>query len=81
MGVVFSIVSGLNYRHIYMHIYTYISVIYTLDVWCFPVLCRHRTHLSTHIGGSVAGKGGVAYTAAHSSPTRWQGVALLEMVL
>ena len=63
-------------------IYIYICAIYTLDVWCFPVLADTAyTRRHVPIGGSVAGKGGVAYIAAHSSPTRWRGVALPEMVL
>ena len=60
-GCGFSIVSGQNYghralytyRYIYIHIYIYdiyiyIYAIYTLDVWCFPVFGRHRTHSSAH---------------------------------
>ena len=69
------------YGHIYIqiHIYIYIYDIYmcgldyTLDVWCFPA--------SLPIGGSVAGKGGVAHIAAHGSPTKLREVALPETVL
>ena len=68
--------------YIHTDIYIYICAIYTLDVWCFPVFGRHRTHSSAHTNrGSVADKGGVTYIAAHSSPTRRRGVALPEMVL
>ena len=35
------------YIYIYM-IYIYICAIYTLDVWCFLVFGRHRTHSSAH---------------------------------
>ena len=43
---------------------------------------RNTAHTRRHIpiGGSVAGEGGVAYIAVHSSPTGWRGVALLETV-
>ena len=43
---------------------------------------RNTEHTRRHIsiGGSVAGEGGVAYIAAHSSPTGWRGVALPETV-
>ena len=66
--------------YIYIHTDIYIChIIYmrdlddTLDVWCFPA--------SLSIGGSVAGKGGVAHIAAHSSPTGLREVALSETVL
>ena len=36
------------YIYIYVYIYIYKCVIYTLDVWCFPVFNRHRTHSSAH---------------------------------
>ena len=49
-----------------------------------PVANNYRNTAQTRrhipIGGSVAGEGGVAYIAAHSSPTGWRGVALPEMV-
>ena len=43
---------------------------------------RNTAHTRRHIpiGSSVAGDGGVAYIAAHSSPTGWRGVALPETV-
>ena len=43
---------------------------------------RNTAHTRRHIpiGGSVAGEAGVAYIAAHSSPTGWRGVALPEPV-
>ena len=43
---------------------------------------RNTAHTRRHIpiGGSVAGEGGVAYIAAHSSPTGRRGVALPETV-
>ena len=43
---------------------------------------RNTAHTRRHIpiGGYVAGEGGVAYIAAHSSPTRWRGVALPEKI-
>ena len=83
VGVVFSIVSGQNYGHIYIQIYIYICVRF-IHWMCsvfrsFADTAHTRRHIP--IGGPVAGKGGVAYIAAHSSPTRWRGVALPEMVL
>ena len=43
---------------------------------------RNTAHTRRHIpiGGSVADEGGVAYIAAHSSPTGRRGVALPETV-
>ena len=91
MGVVFSIVSGQNYGHTYIKIYTYIYDIYIYIYyvrfihWMYGVFrsFANTAHTRRHIpiGGSVAGKGGVAYIAVHTSPTRWRGVALPEMVL
>ena len=90
MGVVFSIVSGQNYGHIYIQIYIYI---YIYDIYIYVRFLHwmcgvfrslaDTAHIRRHIpiGGSVADKGGVTYIAAHSSPTRRRGVALPEMVL
>ena len=69
------------YGHIYIQIHIYIYMIYiytcdldyTLDVWCFQG--------SLPIGGSIAGTGGVAHIAAHSSLTGLREVALSEAVL
>ena len=76
-----SIVSVQNYGHIYMQIYIYGRFIH----WMFGVFrsFADTAHTRRHIpiGDSVVGKGGVVYIAAHSSPTRWRGVALPEMVL
>ena len=94
MGVVFSIVSGQNYGHIYIQIYIYIYDIY-IEIYIYIYvrfihwMCgvfrslADTAHTRRHIpiGGSVADKGGVTYIAAHSSPTRRRGVALPEMVL
>ena len=83
MGVVFSIVSGQNYGHIYIQMYIYIYVRFIH--WMCGVFrsLADTAHTRRHIpiGGSVADKGGVTYIAAHSSPTRRRGVALPEMVL
>ena len=85
MGVVFSIVSGQNYGHIYIQIYIYIYIYVRFKQWMCGVFrsLADTAHTRRHIpiGGSVAGKGGVTYIAAHTSPTRWRGVALPEMVL
>ena len=100
MGVVFSIVSGQNYGHVYIQIYTYTYIyihIYNIYIYIYIYICVRFihwmcgvfrslvdiAHTRRHIpiGGSVASKGEVTYIAAHSSPTRWRGVALPEMVL
>ena len=92
MGVVFSIVSGQNYGHIYIQIYIYIykyNIYIYICVRFIHWMCgvfwslADTAHIRRHIpiGGSVADKGGVTYIAAHSSPTRRRGVALPEMVL
>ena len=83
--MVFSIVSGQNYGHIYIQIYIYIYIYMRFIHWMCGVFrsLADTAHIRRHIpiGGSVADKGGVTYIAAHSSPTRRRGVALPEMVL
>ena len=83
MGVIFSIVSGQNYGHIYIQIY--INIYVRFIHWMCGVFrsLADTAHTRRHIpiGGSVADKGGVTYIAAHSSSTRRRGVALPEMVL
>ena len=77
-----------TYIHTDINIYTHIYIIY-IYVRFIHWMCgvfrslADTAHTRRHIpiGGSVAGKGGVTYIAAHSGPTRWRGVALPEMVL
>ena len=82
MGVVFSIVSGQNYGHIYI---PGTDICVRFIHWMCGVFrsLADNAHTRRHIpiGGSVADKGGVTYIAAHSSPTTRRGVALPEMVL
>ena len=68
------------YTHIYM-IYIYVRFIHWMCGVFRSLADTAHTRRHIPIGGSVVGKGGVTYIAAHSSPTRWRGVALPEMVL
>ena len=74
------------YIYIYIYIYYIYIYIYVRFIhWMCSVFrsLADTAHTRRHIpiGGSAAGKGGVTYIAAHSSPTRRRGVALPEMVL
>ena len=68
VGVVSSIVSGQHYGCVVLS-----------GNFVFADTAHTRRHIP--IGDSVAGKGGVAYIAARSSPTGLRGVALPETVL
>ena len=68
------------YTHIY-DIYIYVRFIHWMCGVFRSLADTAHTRRHIPIGGSVAGKGGVTYIAAHSSPTRRRGVALPEMVL
>ena len=67
--------------YIHTNIYIYVRFIHWMCGVFRSLTDTAHTRRHIPIGGSVAGKGGVTYIAAHSSPTRWRGVALPEMVL
>ena len=63
-----------------IYIYIYVRFIHRMCGVFRSLADTAHTRQHIPIGGSVAGKGGVTYIVAHSSPTRRRGVALPEMV-